>query len=345
MAQEEAVERAVFAAPGAAEQFLAAVKAGSDFTVQRYTNSIAKYTLAVPNAPDPRAATPGYIDSISAALIWIVDPEKMTPGEVQATVPPAPAFADIMSVWRVADQPRSMWDGSMQSPIHRNISAAFGVVGDPSKLDLETVKKVTPFTQQMPAAPYPFDVDRDQVARGEQLFNDSCASCHAPGNTTVMPTSVIGTDPNRANAWTPISLQAVRQVLRSVCADAASCNDESGSPFTDTQIVDKTMGYSALPLTGIWARAPYLHNGSVPTLAALLTKDRPAKFYRGNVTYDQKNVGFTWDKPVTPGATLFDTTRNGFSNAGHDTAMFLGATDWANEPDKLNDLLAYLKTL
>ena len=55
----------------------------------------------------------------------------------------------------------------------------------------------------------------------------------------------------------------------------------------------KTNGYAAMPLDGIWLRAPYLHNGSVPTLRALLFLDeRPARFYRAYDVYDWRAVGF-----------------------------------------------------
>jgi hypothetical protein len=129
------------------------------------------------------------------------------------------------------------------------------------------------------------------------------------------------------------------------CTDPVTCNNPDGTPLADERIVNPTGGYMALPLDGIWARAPYLHNGSVPSLAALLTKDRPAQFYRGNVTYDTTNVGFTSDKATSQYAAVYDTTRSGNSNVGHDTAQFLGDVDWKNQPGKLHDLLEYLKTL
>ena len=62
-------------------------------------------------------------------------------------------------------------------------------------------------------------------------------------------------------------------------------------------------------LHGIWAQAPYLHNGSVPTLGQLLCQStRPARFLRGNLRYDEALVGFEWaDRPGTryaPGESM-----------------------------------------
>ena len=60
----------------------------------------------------------------------------------------------------------------------------------------------------------------------------------------------------------------------------------------------KTNGYAGMPLDGIWLRAPYLHNGSVPTLRALLLLDeRPARFFRAYDVYDWRAVGFVSSGP------------------------------------------------
>jgi hypothetical protein len=76
--------------------------------------------------------------------------------------------------------------------------------------------------------------------------------------------------------------------------------------------------YKARPLNGIWAVAPYLHNGSVPTLEALLSPDdsaRPSTFWVGSKQYDPVKVGY--DGAAIEGATLFDTSRPGNANTGH----------------------------
>jgi hypothetical protein len=76
--------------------------------------------------------------------------------------------------------------------------------------------------------------------------------------------------------------------------------------------------YKARPLNGIWAAAPYLHNGSVPTLDALLSPDdsaRPAQFWMGSRQFDPEKVGYAGTE--IEGATLFDTTMPGNANTGH----------------------------
>ncbi len=346
MVQQEAAERAIFGAPGGAEQFLANLKNGSNFFAARFAATLGAYTYApTPNAPDPAGHTPGYLDAIGAGMTIVVDPTKLSPAEVQAAMPPLPAMIDIMSVWAQNERPAAQWDGSIPNHLHRNLAAEFGVIGDPTRLNMQNVDLTTPFTDAMPAPPYPFDVERDAAARGKHLYDQYCASCHTANNATIFATSDVGTDANRAIIWKPYTVAALRQVLRAACTDPVTCNHADGTPLADEEIVQPTGGYAALPLDGIWARAPYLHNGSVPTLAALLTGDRPAQFYRGNLTYDEANVGFTWDHATSPHAAVYDTTRSGNSNVGHDTPDFLGDVDWKNEPCKLHDLLEYLKTL
>jgi hypothetical protein len=109
-------------------------------------------------------------------------------------------------------------------------------------------------------------------------------------------------------------------------------------------------GYLVPPLDGIWARAPYLHNGSVPNISELLEapERRVKKFYRGAMTYDQKNMGWVSDQPEENGRKLFEyrTVADveaeksepipGNSNSGHVTNV--------PEPER-KYLIEYLKTL
>ena len=101
------------------------------------------------------------------------------------------------------------------------------------------------------------------------------------------------------------------------------------------------MAYKARPLEGIWATAPFLHNGSVPTLAELLlpAASRQPAFSVGTRIYDPVNGGYSTD-PHAPGNTfIFDTSLPGNSNKGHNYGV------GALTPTQRQHLLAYLKTL
>ena len=97
--------------------------------------------------------------------------------------------------------------------------------------------------------------------------------------------------------------------------------------------------YAARPLYGIWAAAPYLHNGSVPTLYDLLLppEQRPKTFALGGREYDPVKLGFAVGTACSQRDCLVDTTRTGDGNGGH-----IWGTDLA-EPDRMA-LLEYLKT-
>jgi mono/diheme cytochrome c family protein len=119
----------------------------------------------------------------------------------------------------------------------------------------------------------------------------------------------------------------------------------TGEGFTPDTL--KILAYKARPLDGIWATAPFLHNGSVPTLYHLLLapKDRPTSFFSGSHEYDPKFGGYVWKDPPAGRFSKFSTVDAagkpilGNSNAGHDYGV-----GTLSEPDRLA-LLEYLKSL
>ena len=99
---------------------------------------------------------------------------------------------------------------------------------------------------------------RRSPAKGARVYDQQCAQCHAPGGTrtgTVVPVEEVGTDRHRLDMWTPAAPVAYNKYTDGYAYD-----------FTGFR---KTNGYVAVPLDGVWLRAPYLHNGSVPSLQEL----------------------------------------------------------------------------
>ncbi|MEL6719462.1 MAG: hypothetical protein AAFP82_12160, partial [Bacteroidota bacterium] len=101
-------------------------------------------------------------------------------------------------------------------------------------------------------------------------------------------------------------------------------------------------GYIAPPLDGIWATAPYLHNGSVPTIDALLnSKTRPTYWKRNieNYEFDETKVGWKYEeKNDGIGKMTYDTSIPGYGNMGHYFGDKLST-------EERNAVLEYLKTL
>jgi hypothetical protein len=101
---------------------------------------------------------------------------------------------------------------------------------------------------------------------------------------------------------------------------------------------ERVLAYKGRPLDGIWATAPYLHNGSVPNLYELLlpAEERTKQFHVGNIEFDSKKVGFKTE--AGPGTTLLDTSLPGNRNTGHDMyGNFNENERWA--------LVEYMKSL
>ena len=188
----------------------------------------------------------------------------------------------------------------------------------------------TPFRTNLPAGD-PYRLDAAQVEAGRQIYRVQCAECHEPGEAryrTVIPATEVGTDRHRIDMWTA---ESARRYL----------NYEEGYNW-GFKAFQKTNGYVATELTGLWLKGPYLHNGSVPTLRALLSEpaQRPRTFYRGYDVIDAENGGFV-SQAGTPAERLgvrYDVTTPGNGNEGHLFGVGLG------EAEKQN-LLAYLKTL
>jgi hypothetical protein len=143
----------------------------------------------------------------------------------------------------------------------------------------------------------------------------------------VIPIDEIGTDRERLDTWTKEGAEIANRTV-----------DRMGIKRIGLQ---KTNGYAAVPLDGVWLRAPYLHNGSVPSLRdKLKTPDqRPKVFYRGYDVYDAANVGFeTESEQAKRKGWRFETAERGNGNQGHVYGTTLA------EADK-NALVEYLKTL
>ncbi|MBV9946516.1 MAG: hypothetical protein JOZ69_06690, partial [Myxococcales bacterium] len=99
------------------------------------------------------------------------------------------------------------------------------------------------------------------------------------------------------------------------------------------------------PIHSAFSHAPFLHNGSVLTLAELINlRPRRDVFYRGRNNYDPVAAGLAASaEPDAKRYYRFDTHRQGNSNAGHDYPWSYRGPGW--DASELEDLLAYLKTI
>jgi mono/diheme cytochrome c family protein len=238
----------------------------------------------------------------------------------------------LPSLWNQAIR-RAMslhWDGNNSSLEERNKSAAIGAGASPDSLDLASMKRIEDWilTLQPPAFPKE-RINPTLAAAGKPIYEANCGSCHAVGGAQVgkvLPLTDIGTDPARLNSFTADLAQKMNTIGQ-------------GKPWHFSHFT-KTNGYANMPLDGVWLRAPYLHNGSVPTLRALLFPDqRPATFFTGYDVYDYTNLGFVSSGPEAQAQGFrFDTSLPGNGNGGHLYGTQLSAQD-------REALLEYMKSL
>jgi processive rubber oxygenase RoxA-like protein len=223
------------------------------------------------------------------------------------------------------------WDGNNDVVEERNISAAIGAGAEPATLDIPEMMRIRDWIMTLQPPAFPRDkIDPGKAQRGEKHWNDRCAACHAFNGAKVgqvTPVAEVGTDPERERSFTQ-ELADKQNTLG------------TGYPWKLSHF-RKTGGYANAPLDGVWLRSPYLHNGSVPTLRALLAPpaDRPKQFYRAYDVFDYKDVGYVSSGPEAEKlGWTYDTSVRGNSNAGH-----LYGTDLL--PEQKDELLEYLKTL
>ncbi|MGH6924127.1 MAG: cytochrome c [Propylenella sp.] len=248
--------------------------------------------------------------------------------------------SDFPAIWNQAsrDGLNLHWDGNNDSVRERNFSAAFGAGATRENVDSAAFDRVTSWLQDLPAPKYPFEIDQSLLARGEEVYRARCYECHDFSGAEigqVDPIETIGTDPHRLNSYT---------------GRLAEIQHQYGDGYDwDFSHFHKTNGYANQPLDGVWARAPYLHNGSVPTLWDLLLPEERrnggrGSFYRGHSVYDPKNVGFRTDvEDAGDGRKSFRFvfSEPGNSNRGHTGPRY--GTDLSDD-DKWA-LIEYLKTL
>lgn len=240
--------------------------------------------------------------------------------------------SDMVPLWnqKIRQGMSLHWDGLNTSEDEVVLSSAIGDGATYKNIERENLKRMQDWMMELQPPRYPYTINQELISRGNEIFTQQCASCHAVGGENtgkVLPVDMLGTDRHRVDMWTEAAANAYN-------------NYQEGYNWGFKNF-RKTNGYASVPLDGLWLRAPFLHNGSVPTLTDLLEAPdrRPKLFWRGYDVYDQERVGFISNvKEAELLGFLYDTNVPGNSNQGH-----LWGTDLP--PDEKKALIEFLKTL
>ena len=201
---------------------------------------------------------------------------------------------------------------------------------------------VRAFILSIEAPVYPREIDASRAAQGQVLFEQTCAGCHGTYGATetypnvLVPMDTIGTDAFLSRSAFNAKLEFFEWYNESFYGEAA--------------LAVPTSGYVAPPLDGVWATAPYLHNGSIPSLlGVILPQHRPQFWTRDYTVYDVNEVegglvfenlaqGHDGSSSISGRSLIYDTTLTGYGNEGHEFGAHL-----SDEEAYL--IVEYLKTL
>lgn len=248
--------------------------------------------------------------------------------------------SDVPPLWNL-DKKNALYYNGMGRGDFRKLLMQACVLGTAdsasARQSLAPFGDVLAWAQALQPPPYPFPIEAPLAAQGKVLFSRHCESCHGRyGDAAeyypnlIVSLDAVGTDPLYALYFTQ------RSGLAPWYNQSWFAHSEPASRLEPAD------GYVAPPLDGIWATAPYLHNGSVPTLDDLLNSPLRPRYWRrvgGSTGYDLAKGGWKYERmKKARGKKTYDTTLPGYGNQGHTFG------DRLNEAER-KALIEYLKTL
>jgi mono/diheme cytochrome c family protein len=286
-------------------------------------------------------------DNLAAVLFAHRDPQTLAWSDTPLLeLPPRQVVpVDVPPWWRMKKKNAMFYNAAGRGD-HARIMMTASTLCTDSVAEAQAIDAYFPdveaYITSLSPPPYPFPVDAALAGRGGAVFATSCAGCHGSYGdggsypNLLIATDLVGTDPTLAVGASQFADRFVGWFNASFYGQRARLEPQNG--------------YVAPPLDGIWATAPYLHNGSVPTIAALLDSTSRPKFWTrtfDSTDYDPAALGWHFqsldhgqsaETDASVRKRLYDTTLPGYSNAGHTFGDALSADDRLA-------LIEYLKTL
>jgi cytochrome c5 len=300
-------------------------------------------------APHVQTATIGVnpADNLAAALFAHRDRETLAwSDEPLLALPPTSVVpVDVPPWWRMAKKNAMFYIAGGRGD-HARIMMTASTLCTDSIAEAQAIDAYFPdvaaFIASIPSPKYSGPIDAPLAERGRGVFEATCSRCHGTyGDGASYPNLVIALD----DVGTDPTLALGENQFANVYTEWFN-----GSFYGEIARLEPQAGFVAPPLDGIWATAPYLHNGSVPTIAALLdSASRPAYWTRTFDSNDYDHAALGWNHTALPAGQdaepdaqakkkIYDTTKIGYSNSGHVFGDPLA-------PDDRAAVIEYLKTL
>ena len=247
--------------------------------------------------------------------------------------------------WRMAKKPAmfNLGEGRLD---HARIMMAASMLCTDSLDELEEIDAYAPdiraYIASLEPPAYPFAIDTDLADTGREVFVENCSQCHGSYGeqpeypARLVPLDVVQTDPTLVEFAYGEGVPYIDWFNRSYYGQLSTA---APGP-----------GYVAPPLDGVWATAPFLHNGSVPTVAMVLNSQIRPQYWQHEVadandpeSYDKQRLG--WNHTVLASGKasaedirIYDTDQPGYSNGGHQFGDHLSDTE-------RSAVIEYIKTL
>jgi mono/diheme cytochrome c family protein len=281
------------------------------------------------------------------------DPETLAwSDEPLIDVNPQMIPTDTPPWWRVKKKNAHFYNGMSRGDHRGSMMFASSLCSD----DVESVEQmveyfadIRAYLESLEPPVYPWAIDQTLAAEGEEIFECNCAGCHGtyssdPDAETypnlLLPLALVGTDPAMAEGSQDPGVSPTVDWF----------NASWYGQFAQLLPAQPFVGYTAPPLDGIWATAPFLHNGSVPSIELVLdSSKRPSYWKRAtydSTDYDQAQLGWRWfgvdegqdQAPEGERQHIYDTTIYAHGNGGHTFGDHLS-------DEERTAVLEYLKTI
>lgn len=248
--------------------------------------------------------------------------------------------ADVPPLWNVKKKNALYYNGMGRGDFTKLLMQA-GLMGIPDTSTAREIQQefihVVAWLEALVPPVYAGEIDEELAEAGRELFEDNCQKCH--GRYDANPK--FETYPNKlVPMWEIQTDPAYAQYFMQYSGLPKWFNESwFGQSPPQAQMLASN-GYVAPPLDGVWATAPYLHNGSVPTLEDLLNSaQRPDVWTRAvdSDQFDEEKMGISYQTGKGEGI-VYDCSQPGQGNQGH----YFG-DEFSEEERKA--VIEYVKTL
>jgi len=299
----------------------------------------SRYLAAIAPAIETTQIGPNPAARLAEACMQHRDPYDLTyTAEEQYHSDEYNIGCDVPPLWNVKKKNALYYTAVGKGDFTKLLMQA-SVLGIPDSTFAREVQEnfvdVLAWLESLEAPKYPYEVNAALANDGKELFEKNCSKCHGTyGEEETYPNKVVNVKVVKTD-----SLYAAYAMTSNITEWYNKSWFATSEPHSR---LEPHFGYIAPPLDGIWATAPYLHNGSVPTVDALLNSKTRPKYWKRNIEnyeFDETTIGWQYEeKNDGLGKTTYDTTIPGYGNMGH----YFG--------DKLSNkerraVLEYLKTL